>query len=484
MRIGLFSDTFPPDLNGVANSTYLLSEQLKKHGHDVFVVCTRKGTGWAKWNEDHTVLRLAGVTIKYLYGYAVTSPFHVNALNEVRELNLDVIHVQTEFGVGIFARFCAKQLNIPLVSTYHTSYEDYTHYINLLKSDRFDAQMKKAVAWFSKYMSDSSAAVIAPSEKTKKLLECYHVTSEIHVVPTGLDLELFAPEREDPGRTREIREAFGFGSDERTAIYLGRIAEEKAVLEIYGQVILVVRPSSQDSVVGKERAVHRRGVKRHVAALRMTGEQAVVELGTSRRRAYIRRIVLQKRAASAQDFVDAAAANGGTSRDDAVFHNAVRAASRDSAAVIRAAFCRNAVGEPVCHRESAKDGPCAQDNASDGSRATSGGDGAGRRRAYDQRALRSLRREQPHACRDNYTVRLHISRRRRHRSPFIPSRQSIYDVRRFKQGIRHRVGQCRERRVHGRTVAGRRPRRIDIPKCVCKQNLFAVRVVERHPCGE
>ena len=229
MRIGLFSDTFPPDLNGVANSTYILSEQLKKHGHDVFVVCTRKGTGWAKWNEDHTVLRLAGVTIKYLYGYAVTSPFHVNALNEVRELNLDVIHVQTEFGVGIFARFCAKQLNIPLVSTYHTSYEDYTHYINLLKSDRFDAQMKKAVAWFSKYMSDSSAAVIAPSEKTKKLLECYHVTSEIHVVPTGLDLELFAPEREDPGRTREIRDAFGFGSDERTAIYLGRIAEEKAL---------------------------------------------------------------------------------------------------------------------------------------------------------------------------------------------------------------------------------------------------------------
>ena len=229
MRIGLFSDTFPPDLNGVANSTYILSEQLKKHGHDVFVICTRKGTGWAKWNEEHNVLRLAGVTIKHLYGYAVTSPFHINALNEVRELNLDVIHVQTEFGVGIFARFCAKQLNIPLVSTYHTSYEDYTHYINLLKSDRFDAQMKKAVAWFSKYMSDSSAAVIAPSEKTKKLLECYHVTSEIYVVPTGLDLELFSPEKEDPKRTREIRDAFGIRSDERLGIYLGRIAEEKAL---------------------------------------------------------------------------------------------------------------------------------------------------------------------------------------------------------------------------------------------------------------
>ena len=229
MRIGLFSDTFPPDLNGVANSTWILFRELKKHGHNVYVVATRPGTGWAKWNEEHDVLRLAGVTVKRLYGYAVTQPFHINALNEIRDLNLDVIHVQTEFGVGIFARFCAKQLNIPLVSTYHTSYEDYTHYINLLNSDRFDAQVKKAVGWFSKYMSDNSAAVIAPSEKTKKLLECYHVTSEIHVVPTGLELEQFAPDRQPPGRTEEIRAGMGIRPDERLAIYVGRIAEEKSL---------------------------------------------------------------------------------------------------------------------------------------------------------------------------------------------------------------------------------------------------------------
>lgn len=229
MRIGLFSDTFPPDLNGVANSTYILFRELKKHGHDVYVVATRPGTGWAKWNDEHDVLRLAGVTVKRLYGYAVTTPFHINALNEIRALDLDVIHVQTEFGVGIFARFCAKQLNIPLVSTYHTSYEDYTHYINLLNSDRFDAQVKKAVGWFSKFMSDNSAAVIAPSAKTKKLLECYHVTSEIHVVPTGLELDQFSPDKQLPERTAEIRNAFGIRPDERLAIYLGRIAEEKAL---------------------------------------------------------------------------------------------------------------------------------------------------------------------------------------------------------------------------------------------------------------
>ena len=229
MRIGLFTDTFPPDLNGVANSTNILFQQLKAHGHDVFVVCTRKGTGWAQWNEDHTILRLAGVKFKHLYGYAITTPWHVNALNEIRALNLDVIHVQTEFGVGIFARTCSKTLGIPLVSTYHTSYEDYTHYINILKSDLLDERMKSAVAWFSRFMSETSVQVIAPSQKTCDLLKSYHVTTEINIVPTGLDLAQFAPEHQPAGRTEEIRKEYGYTNEERLVIYVGRIAEEKAL---------------------------------------------------------------------------------------------------------------------------------------------------------------------------------------------------------------------------------------------------------------
>ncbi len=229
MRIGLFSDTFPPDLNGVANSTNILFQELLKHGHQAYVVCTRAGTGWAEWNEDHTILRLAGVTIKRLYGYAVTTPIHVNALNEVRALNLDVIHCQTEFGVGMFARICSKQLNIPLVSTYHTSYEDYTHYLNLLNSPRIDSQLQKGVAWLSRLYGDSSVEVIAPSQKTKELLERYHIRSDIHVVPTGLDLERFSPSLQNPARTAEIRRQFGISETERLVLYLGRIAEEKSL---------------------------------------------------------------------------------------------------------------------------------------------------------------------------------------------------------------------------------------------------------------
>lgn len=228
MRIGLFSDTFPPDINGVANSTSILRNELKKHGHEVYVVAPRAGRGWAEWNEDHTVLRLAGIELKQLYGYVMTSPFHINALNEIRKLNLDVIHAQTEFGVGIFARICAKNLSIPLVSTYHTTYEDYTHYANLFNSEKFDQEAKRAVAYLSRLYGDSSVEVIAPSMKTKELLEKYHVRSDIHVVPTGLELDRFRPGT-NPEKRAEIRNRFSIPLDAKLVIYVGRIAEEKSL---------------------------------------------------------------------------------------------------------------------------------------------------------------------------------------------------------------------------------------------------------------
>ena len=229
MRIALFTDTFPPEINGVANSTYILSNELRKAGNEVYVVTTDAGSGRSRWNEDHTILRLAGVELKFLYGYVMTNPFHMLALEEIRKLNLDIIHAQTEFGVGIFARLCARQLHIPLVSTYHTTYEDYTHYINFLNSHTVDEVAKKGVARISKLYGDSSMEVIAPSQKTKDMLLGYHIRREISVIPTGLDLASFSPAEEDENKTLAIRKKYNIDPRERLVIYVGRLAQEKSM---------------------------------------------------------------------------------------------------------------------------------------------------------------------------------------------------------------------------------------------------------------
>ncbi len=229
MRIGLFTDTFPPEINGVANSTNILRNELEKHGHEVYVITTFSGSGHAKWDDDGKILRLAGKELKFLYGYVMTSPFHVFAMEEIRKLDLDVIHAQTEFGVGIFARLCAKQLHVPLVSTYHTTYEDYTHYVNFINSKTVDEYAKKGVARVSKLYGDSSMEVIAPSMKTKNMLEGYKIRKNIDVIPTGLELDRFSPAHADAAKRHAIRSEFGVDDQERLIVYVGRLAKEKSM---------------------------------------------------------------------------------------------------------------------------------------------------------------------------------------------------------------------------------------------------------------
>ncbi len=227
MRIGLFSDTYAPEINGVVSSILTLQKELEKNGHEVFIITNRKG--FLTTQRDGNVLRLPGLELKWLYGYKLSTPYHFSARDEIRKMNLDVIHVHTEFGVGMFARIVAKYLNIPVVSTYHTMYEDYTHYINRFDIEEVDIISKKFVTTFSRMISDNVQGVIAPSEKTKETLLKYGVKTPIYTIPTGLELEKFDPAQLDQERVRKLREELGFGKEDRIIVYIGRIAPEKSI---------------------------------------------------------------------------------------------------------------------------------------------------------------------------------------------------------------------------------------------------------------
>ncbi len=235
MRIGLFTDTFTPDINGVVTSIETLRKQLIRDGHDVFVITNHPKL--LQYSYQDRILRVTGVEVKFLYGYTISTPWHLRAYNEIKKMRLDIIHVHTEFGIGIFARICASRLNIPLVSTYHTTYEDYTHYVNVFDSKIVEKYSKKAVASLSKVYSQSSSIVIAPSEKTKELLESYKITKEIEVIPSGLDLSAFA--HPDPKLRAQRRAEFGYTDADIVLVYIGRIAQEKSldvVLEVFASL--------------------------------------------------------------------------------------------------------------------------------------------------------------------------------------------------------------------------------------------------------
>lgn len=227
MRVALFTDTYLPDVNGVVTSIELLRKELEKYGHDAYVVCTYPGI--MKIKQEGKIIRLPGIELKQLYGYAMASPIHYLFIEDLKKLNFDIIHVHTEFGVGIFANIVAKQLHIPLVRTYHTTYEEYTHYVNFTHLESIDKLAKKAVSAISKLYGDACMELIAPSRKTRDMLMKYGIKTPISIIPTGTELSHFNRENTSLDTVKEIRRSANIQDDEKMLLYVGRIAQEKSL---------------------------------------------------------------------------------------------------------------------------------------------------------------------------------------------------------------------------------------------------------------
>lgn len=223
MKVALFSDTFYPEINGVATSVFTLQKELEKNGHKVYIVTTNPVE--KKTELQGNVLRIKGKKLKKIYGYRLASIYHRKAMAIVKSWNLDLIHVHTEFGIGIFAKIVSYFLKLPLVYTYHTMVEDYAYYIT---GDKFEYVVKKLVGELSKYYSDSCTELIAPSEKTKIALKRYGATQYVNVIPTGINLEKFSSEKQDFKKIEELKKQYQLEST-LNIIYLGRVAKEKNI---------------------------------------------------------------------------------------------------------------------------------------------------------------------------------------------------------------------------------------------------------------
>ena len=227
MRIGIFTDTYPPYINGVSTSVSMLENALRKKGHQVYIVTVNTENMRYKYENDEHIIRIPGVPIG-IYDYRLTGVYPLKAINKIRKWNLDVIHSHTEFGVGTFARIIAKQYNIPLVHTYHTMYEDYVHYIT---KGYFNNTSKKIVEYLTNfYCNQTATELIVPTKKTYDLFkEKYKYTRNVHIIPTGIEVEKFYKENTDPAKLEEIRKKHGLNKGDFVILYVGRLGQEKSV---------------------------------------------------------------------------------------------------------------------------------------------------------------------------------------------------------------------------------------------------------------
>lgn len=229
MNIGLFTDTYYPQISGVATSIFTLKERLEASGHNVYIFTTTDPK--AKFHKEEHIYRIKSLPFVSQRRIGI----HFNRLKKlICKLELDIIHTHTEFSLGWYGRHLAKEYNIPLIHTMHTIYEEYTHYV--VPAGMLDSLAKSAVKKLVANFCNSADEVIVPSDKTKRILESHNVTRQISIIPTGINIDKFAPDNYDYEDISRIKAELGICKDDKVLLYIGRISEEKNIGDLFDYV--------------------------------------------------------------------------------------------------------------------------------------------------------------------------------------------------------------------------------------------------------
>ncbi|MBE5924413.1 MAG: glycosyltransferase [Lachnospiraceae bacterium] len=226
MNIGLFTDTYYPELNGVANSVYLLKQELEKRGHNVYVITTKTP---GVTDDDERVFRVPSKAAPMVPERRIGMPYHPKIALKIHKMKLDIIHTNTEFGIGLFGRIMARELFIPVVHTYHTIYEDYTHYLKKYISS--EKRAKQFARTYSKFSVRGAEELIVPTEKVATLMRHYGVKPDINIIPTGIDLSKFQ-EWDADDEKEKLKRSLGIPKGNKVVLSLGRVSEEKNIDEV------------------------------------------------------------------------------------------------------------------------------------------------------------------------------------------------------------------------------------------------------------
>lgn len=224
MRIALFSDTYLPQINGVATHVKTLRDGLEGVGHSVLVV-TADTAAKSHYIEDG-VLHCPAATLKQLYDYGAASSHNRERQHLVNDFQPDIVHIHTEFGVGWSGVHTARRMGIPLVYTLHTMYDQYLHY---LVPHPLIPAARRAVRDYIGYYGKIANEVIGPSARAGEFLSSCGVHREVRVVSNAVELDRLSREQADKERVRALRQQYGIAEDDFVICFCGRLGQEKSV---------------------------------------------------------------------------------------------------------------------------------------------------------------------------------------------------------------------------------------------------------------
>jgi glycosyltransferase involved in cell wall biosynthesis len=237
MRLTLITETYAPQVNGVSRTLGQLVRHLLEAGDSVQVV--HPDYGLVHDDAEHVTVR--SVSLPGYKDVRVPLPPFGQAFRKIDAFRPDLVHIATEATLGLTALLHAGRRQIPVVSSFHTNWDHYSHHYRI--------GFARGTIWrYLRWFHGRTLETYVPSRQTISELEA-HGFHDLVLWPRGVDGRLFRPDR--PGRDA-VREALGFSPADIVIGHVSRLAPEKNVGYLAEALAIVgaARPEARFLFVG------------------------------------------------------------------------------------------------------------------------------------------------------------------------------------------------------------------------------------------
>lgn len=218
LKIAVVTETFPPEVNGVAMTIDVMVRALIERGHDLEVIRpAQPGDGHPRSCARHAELLVQGMPIPGYSTLRMGMPVPRTLTRHWRAFRPDIVQLVTEGPLGFSAMLAARYLGIPLASEYRTNFSAYARHYGL-------AWLTGPIKRYLRYLHNATAVTMVPTEAMAESLRTGGYR-RVDVVTRGVDTRLFNPAQ----RSEDLRRIWGAEPDAPVVLHVGRMAPEKNI---------------------------------------------------------------------------------------------------------------------------------------------------------------------------------------------------------------------------------------------------------------
>ena len=241
LQIALVTETYLPEVNGVAITIGRMVQGLRQRGHSIHMIRPRQfKNDIAAEESNYRETLVSGMPIPGYPELKSGLPAKGLLLRHWKQQRPDIVHIATEGPLGWSALSAARKLNIPVSTDFHTNFHSYTQHYGI-------GLLKKPIAAYLRHFHNKAACTMVPTTSLQQQLE-HEGYKNVLVVSRGVDAELFHPAK----RNAELRASWGADDSTPVVMLVSRIAPEKnlhVVIQAFDQM-RTVEPRAKLVMVG------------------------------------------------------------------------------------------------------------------------------------------------------------------------------------------------------------------------------------------